>query len=200
MRESSLNRFFVRPHKTLTDGLYPHMRNYELSVRTCVDQLVQICTDEELSSTCAGCGVRMHKSSECNELSHCGIHRCYHCGMSGFEHESQLIDHYDSEHGGCPLYDHSSYWKSMGLCTLCDASCQHDHGDCTRPDHAQRRRAQTTIRRLAHVRAALGSLHGTLRNRVLDALHELGNDEVRMIVAHATCFDPGLRAHVAASV
>ena len=177
----SLNRYFTRPGKALEDGLPPHMRGFELSVPLCVQQIVRMCTDPDLPEPCAGCGTMMHRASECNELSHCGIHRCFHCGMSGFTHESQLLDHYVN--GGCPLYPDSPFWQSLGLPSLCDSSCQNDHHDCTRADHAERRKAQTMIRRIYHVRAALNSLHEPLRMHVMRALRGVPNTEVRETVA-----------------
>ena len=30
---------------------------------------------------CKGCGIALHKTEMCNEVVHCGMHQCYHCGF-----------------------------------------------------------------------------------------------------------------------
>jgi hypothetical protein len=190
---SSLNRYFVREGKTLTDSLYPHMRNYELGADLCARQIAAMCADE-LVEACAGCGTKMHRSSECAELSHCGIHRCWHCGMSGFEHEDQLIDHYTSSK--CPLYETSPFWERLGLRSLCTLACQNDRHDCRLAAHAGVRAKQTTVRRVFHVRSALFSLDHALRSRVMGALARDARPEVHMITAYAMCRDIDLSAAI----
>ena len=173
---TNINRFFIRPQSCLDEGMLPPlMRNYELSLELVLKQIIDMCESDVVDDPCAGCGTKMHRSSECNELSHCGIHRCAHCGMSGFEWETHLIDHFHGE-GRCPLYPSSDFWHRMGLPSLCDHKCQNDSQDCKLPEHRDRIEAQTDVRRLQHIQSAMNSLPKELKDQVVEAMQEREDD------------------------
>ena len=148
-------------------------RNNELTPELCAQQLQEICAGDTLEAKCRGCFASLHKSSQCNELRHCGVAVCYHCGASGSEDEPVLIDHWDSRgHRGCPRYDDDRFWKNMGLCTLCGGQeCgDTEHGDCTIPTHVERKRRQDYVRKMVHIDAALESLPLSLRQAAFEAV------------------------------
>ena len=168
-----LNRYFRAP----AHACGPLARNYELRVEDCVDQLERLAvSDEGLAVECTSCHTPMHRASACNEMTHCGIRRCNICGMSGLEHESVLLDHWD-ETGmhGCPRWNKSStpFWNMMipQHVTRCvEGECHDANRDCTDPAHAEYRAAVARVRRMRMFHSAIQSLDPIKRRAVMVGL------------------------------
>jgi len=159
-RARGINQYFYRPDKKCEDGQPTLMRNSELTPELVVDQLVEMGRGDSLPSKCFNCLYPLHKSAACNELSHCGIKRCYVCGMSGSEHNTFLCDHWSaSGNYGCPRWDTDRFWDHLGIKLEChEGDCFSDSHDCTEPSHAMAVQQMVHVRRLRHIRAALVSL------------------------------------------
>lgn len=159
-RPGEFNRYFRRPGKTQDDGLSVLMRNVELNPDLCVARLLAIAAEGPLHEVCAGCSAPLHKSEECNDLGHCMIHCCWHCGYTGMEGERLgLIDHWDPAGiHGCPRFDTDSYWAAIECATLCDVSCQSAAHDCTVGAHQARIARADFVRKVAHIDAHFDSL------------------------------------------
>ena len=178
----NFNRFFRRAEPPAPDqSVLP--RNYELTPTLCAAQLEEICAGDTLETRCRGCHACLHKSAACNELRHCGLVVCDHCGMAGAEGEKVLIDHWDPRgRAGCPRYDDDRFWRRIGLSTLCDHRCCAEESDCTVPEHVERRRRQDYVRKMTHIDRALESLPVAMRQEVVDAVQ---NDEARAMILAA---------------
>ena len=158
-----INRWFVKPDRKPEEPV--HFRNYELTPQFCIDQLVKFLfpggIDSSVAVHCACCATPMHKSGACNEMTHCGLRKCYVCGLSSFEGQSNLIDHYHG-HDRCPLWD--SGWQGIthGMPRCVHGECHDDSRDCACPEHAAYRATVTHARRQRMLAAALKSMPSSL--------------------------------------
>ena len=163
-----INRWFVRPECMVDkEGRQaPLMRNYELTSALCYDQLNEMSQGDTLSVKCSCCRTPMHKSTACNELTHCGLRKCFVCGLSSLEGEKNLIDHYG--HDRCPLYD-ADGWRHMtrGMPRCVEGECHDEHRDCTCPEHAAYRATVVYGRRCHMLVAALRTLPPGLLHQVV---------------------------------
>ena len=168
----SINHYFRRPGKTKFDGKSPLMRNCEITAPMCTSQLLEIAAGDVLHATCAGCATPLHKAEACNTLTHCGLAHCYHCGYVSSEWSTLMVDHYDSHgsNGRCPRFDRDDYWRVYGAVSLCDSTCQNQHGDCCIPEHTVVRHTQICVRKTKHIHEAFLSLHPTMRYAVVTDL------------------------------
>jgi len=188
-----LNRYFRAP----AHACGPLARNYELRVEDCVAQLERLASsDEGLAVECTSCHTPMHRAAACNEMTHCGIRRCDVCGMSGLEHESVLLDHWD-ETGmrGCPRWNkvNTPLWNMMipeGIPRCIEGECHDANRDCTDPSHAEYRAAVARVRRTRMFHSALQSLDPSKRRAVMRGLR--GPAHVMMAQIHTTLLEGGI--------
>ena len=170
----AINRFYRVPRKSMADGQRCYARNCDVDVEGCVDQMQRIVDGVFLPASCANCATPMHKTSACNELTHCGLKVCYHCGYTGLPWESSLFDHWDSEGRlGCPRFDNDRFWAEMQCASLCSGTlCGGDAHDCTDPAHRAVIVQQHYVRKLSHLRGLFYSLPPRTADRVKRAVAE----------------------------
>ena len=170
-RRGHINRWFRAP----ASAAGPLARNSELKASDCARQLRALCDAEEVTVSCAHCNTPMHRACACMELTHCGMKRCAVCGLSGMEHESVLIDHWDNTGlRGCPRWATDQFWSlAVGPWTgpKCEEGvCHSASHDCTDPSHAPYRAAVREVRRLRMMHTALCTLPSRKRDRVIRSL------------------------------
>jgi len=170
-RNGEFNRFVP---KTETVAIVP--RNYELTVQDCIGRLRWIATTPQLDNHCRACMIRMHRSTACAELTHCGLRVCTVCGMSGLEFESNLIDHWGSHGrmGQCPRWTTDRFWREKIQCPRRDrceeGRCHDDDKDCTVSTHENYRTQLVEVRRLRHFKCLLQSLPPPLQRMVIEEI------------------------------
>lgn len=111
------------------------MRRREITFTNVEDSVRELPTVESGAPvSCPTCGLLLHKSSECNELTHCagGCRVCYWCGAQSFPWETHGLptDHWKT----CPRYDWDALCKDTGFgCT--QGLCYSDHAECHVAEH-----------------------------------------------------------------
>ena len=129
--EHAINHYFVRNHVLPISGGNILPRNSELSIKDCAKQIYNIITAEDPAVQCSCCGIKMTRTIMCNELNHCGLHKCNICGRSSTEHESVLFDHFNNK---CPR-NMGDFKPSFGYkCVL--NKCHTHEKPCTKKSHA----------------------------------------------------------------
>jgi len=168
----AFNRFY-RPSPGNKCAL---LRNYELTHTGCLSYLERILLDQPrqtLNMECPCCHALVQKSTECNEMSHCGRKWCYLCGEMCLQNETFMCDHFGDF--DCPRYEEVLFWKAGMGCDMyecMEGGCYDDAYDCTVDSHA-RGRAQKNVRhRQRWFDATLTSTPFRLRNGLLSALKE----------------------------
>lgn len=160
----------------------PIPRNYELTKADVVRELVHIVEDPALATKCRGCDAAMCRTTQCMELTHCGVRRCTCCGMSGLMFENHLIDHWgrDGRFGTCPRWMSDSYWHMVTHArTRCvEGACHSDTHDCTAKEHEPYREQVLGARRLRHFHRVLGSLPVPLQKQVFASIVERGEGKL----------------------
>jgi len=160
----------------------PIPRNYELTKDDVMRELEYIVEDPALATKCRGCNAAMCRTTQCMELTHCGIRRCTCCGMSGLMFENHLIDHWgrDGRFGTCPRWMSDSYWHMVTHArTRCvEGVCHSDTHDCTVKEHEPYREQVLGARRLRHFHRVLGSLPVPLQQQVFASIGERGEGKL----------------------
>ena len=160
----------------------PIPRNYELTKDDVLRELEYIVEDPALATKCRGCNAAMCRTTQCMELTHCGIRRCTCCGMSGLMFENHLIDHWgrDGRFGTCPRWMSDSYWHMVTHArTRCvEGVCHSDTHDCTVKEHEPYREQVLGARRLRHFHRVLGSLPVPLQKQVFASIAERGEGKL----------------------
>jgi hypothetical protein len=141
------------------------VRNRELTPTYVAEQIVHIAKATIVSIQCRGCGAECCKGDACNELTHCGIRVCWHCGQSGLHREPHMIDHFSTiGFTGCPLYNEDSpYWQSIGV--------RAPNGT------AEREREQDCVRRNARICGILRSVPQDIATGALQKAEELAQGQ-----------------------
>ncbi|ELR12439.1 uncharacterized protein ACA1_324860 [Acanthamoeba castellanii str. Neff] len=112
MVPEAFNPYFVRrpqdpPASPLDPSDLCHMlRNRELTLDIVVDQMWHIMSADRLFTPCPCCLWPMQKTSQCSEMTHCRIKRCYVCGIMSKKDASFIgTEHWD-RHGknGCTRF------------------------------------------------------------------------------------------------
>ena len=112
---------------------------------------------------CSVCDAAMEKSTECNELSHCGQHMCCMCGRRALP--------------GRPL--ESSHWKTCQRFNKCNMSigykcgdygCNTDEKRCDDPDHQEGIKNLELYRIHTHIHSLLRSLPSDMNLKALSYL------------------------------
>jgi hypothetical protein len=173
----AFNHYFYNP-AMLTSGSfsmrepYSHMiRNKDVTVDIAVHQIEEILAMKKLTPLCPRCGVALYKTSQCNELSHCGVKKCNVCGRTT-PVGGHLTNHWDNKGtSGCPQWDTAPYWKTIQPRFQCILGvCYKDDMDCTKPSHQAGIYAMHQERKLWHLFKMVGSLTDEKRTQVLEAL------------------------------
>ncbi len=123
--------------------------------------------------TCPRCQVKIRKTSQCNSISHCGLHICYVCRFTTTEPFIPL-EHWD-DHGrcGCPRWDTSPFWNQGGQCTYSCVlgECFDDERVCTLANHQSGIHSMNSLRQCWAVWALFRSLphsfHQNLPNQTM---------------------------------
>jgi len=170
-RRGHINQWFRAP----ASAAGPLARNSELKASECARQLRALCDGEDVTVSCAHCSTPMHRACACMELTHCGMKRCAVCGLSGLEHESVLLDHWDGTGlHGCPRWATDQFWSlAVGpwVGPKCEEGvCHSASHDCTDPSHAPYRTAVREVRRTRMMHTALCTLPNRKRDRVIRSL------------------------------
>lgn len=157
----AFNHYFYKRDKEVYDEQPLFYRNCELDLDLVRTQLHEIIQDNSGYVRCFNCSTKLHKTEQCNALSHCRIEICYACGRSGTPTEP-LTSHWDRMGlTGCPRFDHHNFWNEVARC---DFRCQEGEchsqnmGDCQVTEHQVGIRNMTNIRKKARVYHALFSL------------------------------------------
>ncbi|MED6334351.1 MAG: hypothetical protein VYE81_03045 [Planctomycetota bacterium] len=172
-----------------TDNTFSHficrgnggvMRHFEVPPARVLARLEELCAGPP-AARCPCCTTPMARTVECEQLAHCSVSACNHCGYFSLP-GSAMVDHYGSgaswaDHR-CPRYAFSGgqltqWWRSrlpagMMPCRRGAEGCTSEDHDCRRPDHARFREWSERVRRRVFVRALMESLPPTLMGSVLD--------------------------------
>jgi hypothetical protein len=173
------NHYFYRQDATSDQLFY---RNSELEPDVIVNQLQEIVSSNNSGYVrCFRCRTKLHKTEQCNALSHCRTEICYACGRSGTAAEGLGNSHWDpTGRTGCPRFNHHRFWNRIAGCNYqCQEGECHSHtiGDCTVPEHQTGIRNMIDIRKKARVYHALFSLLPETLENILPILEE--NDAIR---------------------
>lgn len=172
----SFNRYFYNPNKKIKDGNPLLFRNDELEDDLIISQIEEIIDAEELYTKCMECLTPIHKTEQCNTMTHCGIERCYACGRSG-TYQQPLGDHWDvSGITGCPRFDYSTFWNEWAGCDFkcLETECYGDSiGSCNIDDHQEGINRVNEIRKRSHVYHAIKSLLPEQQDRIMKHLSNL---------------------------
>lgn len=141
-----LNYYIVKPTESgniisESDYLY---KQKEITKEIALNYIVEIMTsnyDHIVSIECPICSNKFYKSEQCSSLKHCGVERCYSCGIMQKRYKKNgLGDHWSSiGKDGCPRFDSCTYWNSIAYCDFnCTEGICYNHdtiGDCKIPEH-----------------------------------------------------------------
>ncbi len=182
-RPDAYNRYVRRATACVAYAADPHahlLRNAQLDADSVYAQLCVLLDTARLERgrlaiECTRCGARLHKSTQCNALRHCGVEHCYVCGRVTAHGAHLEPSHWDASGArGCPRYDSNAYWRAGAVPFLCtEQHCYDDARECTLAPHQAGIDAMHAERRIRHVRALVRSLPAALRAQVLARLPSL---------------------------
>jgi hypothetical protein len=134
-------------------------RNSELTAALIAETTYDIIASDFLYVRCAVCNVPIEKSQDCNEISHCGVTRCYFCGITTTKGASGIGGDHWTPHDDplcrsrCPRFDSSAYIRKAIPTYLCaDGVCHDLDKDCHDPRHATGIVEYNRLRKLFHLR------------------------------------------------
>jgi hypothetical protein len=153
-------------------------RNKYLTAEGCANEIAKLLLhhhDQPLVMECPKCACKIVKSTECNEMEHCGVKWCYLCGEMTSPTETFLCDHF-GDRGGCPRYEHPDFWRQLGASEYkCrENRCYTESCACTREDHAVGRKQQYVVHRMMWLRNYLRHTPRSIRGDVLRILNDNG--------------------------
>jgi hypothetical protein len=152
-------------------------RNKYLTPENCANEIAKMLLhhhDQPLVMECPKCACKIIKSTECNEMEHCGVKWCYLCGEMTSPTETFLCDHFGE--GRCPRYEHPDFWRQLGANEYqCQENqCYDESCACTREDHANGRQQQYVVHRMLWLRSYLRHTPRSIRSSVLKLLNDNG--------------------------
>lgn len=152
-------------------------RNKYLTAESCANEIAKMLLhhhDQPLVMECPKCACKIVKSTECNEMEHCGVKWCYLCGEMTSPTETFLCDHFGEM--GCPRYEHPEFWRQLGATEFncLENECYDESCPCTREDHANGRRQQYVVHRMLWLRNYLRHTPPSIRHKVLQILNDNG--------------------------
>ena len=147
-------------------------RNRELTVDDCVNEIAAMLNyqDQPMVMKCPVCKAHISKSTECNEMSHCGVKWCYLCGVMTLPNETFLCDHFGDEN--CPRYESRSYWQHLGATNyICEeGACYSEFHECRETSHQAGILQKHIIHRMLWLRSYIRFTPRSLRRDVLNTL------------------------------
>ena len=161
-------------------------RNRELTVDDCVKEIAEMLNhqDQPMVMKCPVCKAHITKSTECNEMSHCGVKWCYLCGLMTLPNETFLCDHFGDD--VCPRYEYRQYWQELGATNYkCEeGACYSEYHDCTEPSHQSGRLQKHVIHRMMWLRNYIRFTPRSLRQEVLNTLAANGYEAFAIQLMH----------------
>lgn len=151
-------------------------RNRDLTVPICVQEIAKMLSDmtQPMIMHCPKCQAPVVKSTECNEMSHCGVKWCYCCGEMTLPNETFLCDHYGEE--GCPRYESILYWNSLGATDYqcVEGDCYTESCECNDTTHKAGILQKYVIHRLMWLRNYMRFTPRSMRRDILTILRDNG--------------------------
>lgn len=153
-----------------TDYLY---YNKEITVELALEHIKKL-IEHNLLCICPVCKLHLFKTEKCNGMRHHNIERCYACGRIGSRIGGIANTHWNPDGiGGCFRFDYDRFVTKYIPEYLCNQSCQnHEHGDCSLPEHKLGIQKMEKIRKQATIYHCIKSLLPNIRYIVLDILYD----------------------------
>lgn len=162
------NYFF--PKKDRKDICDYKLKNKDITIHLALDHILSIIKTKTIQ--CPICYTKLHKSEQCNGLSHCHTEICYSCGMFS-DIAYTLKDHWSARgSNGCPRWDSDPViLKNIPEYVCKEDTCfSHSKGDCKVEEHQEgiRKKEEFFVNR--YIYHALKSLVPRIRYKVIDLL------------------------------
>ena len=167
----AFNRYFLRPGKTKYNCKEGLLRNYELTKDLVIKQLEDIVQQAEPCVVCSECGVGLHRTVDCNELTHCGKKICYFCGYQCTTFELDNNSHYCED----DCYQYMSCHPFLKHLYECNIECHSHSHPCTNEKHKNGIWQMHEFRKKRMVQARLESLSKPLLKEVLLELQSMNS-------------------------
>lgn len=209
------------------DGPCAHLlRNKEITLEiawqhftSCIETFL---STKHVVAQCFVCQQGLHKTMDCNAMSHCQVEQCYVCGYTTPRGGKIPLHHWDSNGVyGCPRYDDDPYWnKSFEFepiktfkpskprshstsCTAtihqepCNFKCRQDQcynhcNECPYPSHQQGIEKMRLRRLQWHIRAFVQSLPLKIRMQFCHMYYTVKTNPTH---PHAALFQSFLSVH-----
>jgi len=143
----------------------------EVTADAALKQIQFLLSADRLEVQCKECGVMLHKTSQCNALSHCGVEVCNVCGFSDVVLPP---DHWKK----CPRFDTDKFWHEQCGFQCVEGKCYSDIKECQVAEHQDSIKSVTETRRKFHVKALWESLPQLVSDSVMKMLPE--TDQTRL--------------------
>jgi len=162
-------------------------RWWEFAPGDVLARLEELCAGQ-VHARCPCCAASLHRTTECNQLTHCSVSICDACGWFTLPGQA-MVDHYHPHR--CPRYFFDGPEGTPGLWLrstmpampsgeVCQQGACHDAAkDCQNPAHAAFRANLNAVRRALHVSTLLDSLPPSLSFEVMELVHTKGSEALK---------------------
>ena len=172
------NRFFRNPNPNAHEEYL--LRNWAITPKLAAEQILDAMVSpiDNVNFKChaPGCGIKMCRTSACNELSHCSLKRCDVCGYMGLRTETVLLDHFFNNLDECPRYYEDGMWheKLKNLGYRCEDGICYDHYHaCNNPEHRCGKNALFQIRKARIVESLIHNIPSHIYSETIKLVQKM---------------------------
>lgn len=147
--------------------------NKDITIDIALNYIINLINNHDTICICPICKICLHKTEQCNAISHHNIERCYACGRVG-SHINGISNSHWSSNGinGCFRFNNDTFVIKYIPEYKCNYICQNHQGDCVITEHQDGIDKLNNIRLRAIIYHCIKSLLPSIRFIVLDLLYD----------------------------